>query len=81
MSRSAEDDRVVPFGDGGPVETLDKLAGIRLGSTAHAHMHVGLYYTSSHCGQADAELRQVSQTCTPIAPVLWAPTHCRLEGN
>lgn len=33
MSRSAEDDRVVPFGDGGPVETLDKLAGIRLGST------------------------------------------------
>lgn len=42
------DDRVVPFGDGVPVETLDKLAWIRLGNTAHVHMDVGLYYTSSH---------------------------------
>lgn len=33
MSCSAEDDLVVPFGDGGPVETLDKLARIRLGYT------------------------------------------------
>lgn len=76
MSRSAEGDRVVPFGDGGPVETLDKLAWIRLGYIAHVHMDVDLYHTSSHCGQADAELCQVSQT---IAPVLRAPTHRRLE--
>lgn len=80
MFRSA-DDRVVPFGDGGPVETLDKLAWIVLGYTAHVHMHVGPYYTSSHSGQADAELCQVSQKCKIIAPVFRAPTHRRLQVN
>lgn len=60
MYRSAEDDRVVPFGEGGPVETLDKLAWIRQGYTAHVRMQVAFYYTSSHCSQADAELCQIS---------------------
>lgn len=51
MSRAAEDDRLVPFGEGGPVETLDKLAWIRQGCRAPAHQHGAFDDTSRPCRQ------------------------------